>query len=62
MPHDRNGVKINAGDVVTMRFVVQSVDSAGSETGCNVTLVATGNPEGEYAPVLVCNTRLTVVE
>lgn len=61
MPHDRNGVLINAGDTVTMRFVVQSVDAAG-ETGCNVTLVATGNPEGEYAPVLVCNTRLTVVE
>ena len=61
MPHDRNGVKVNAGDVVTMRFVVQSVDSAG-ETGCNVTLVALEPPEGEYAPVLVCNTRLVTSE
>lgn len=54
MPHDKNGVKLEPGDRVTMEFIVQSVSMG--ETGCNVNINAVSPPD-DYRPNITCNSR-----
>jgi acyl-CoA hydrolase len=57
MPHDCNGNKVEAGDIVTFRARVRDVYA--SETACNMTVeVEDEKGVGEYRPVMTFNTRL----
>ena len=58
MPHDKNGTKIEAGDIVTLKARVKVVDN-GVEF-CNTTLeIIDDKNTGEHCPVIAINARLT---
>jgi len=57
MPHDKNGVELQAGDEVYLRCRIVNVTSAG-ERYCNVSAEPVERPEGEtYIPVIACNSK-----
>lgn len=57
MPHDKNGTKIEEGDIITLRCRATNVQ-ASTETACNVTAEPLDGPTDEYRPRITCNTRL----
>lgn len=59
MPHDKNGALVNAGDTVTVEFVVSDVQT-GTEY-CNATLVSVEPMyPGEHKSSITINTKQAV--
>jgi hypothetical protein len=57
MPHDKNKLKLNVGDLVLLSCLIIAVHEG--ETACNVTAEPVERPEGEtYIPVIAGNSRL----
>lgn len=58
MPHDAKGRVLEPGDLVTVKAVVKEVYPG--EEACNVQVELVGGPEGQYAPVVTCNSGFFV--